>query len=348
MQQPPLGDAMCRHLYWLGAGASAPVGAPLSRELLERVRLVLDARKSTASSEGSSKASPYGKALQALDMAPQGLGIEEVFSTLADPFWSKYVLRATVGDVSDALRALRFAVAIAIRDSIAAKGSALSLERFYRDVVHPGDVIVTTNYDDVSEFGLGPKWGSYWENQGVSPGWGGPVKLSESKVLVVHLHGSYLTTVCERGHEEFPDRFDDWSDPEITRNAAWAELDKLASLNWGCSEPVEFDEWHGKCSGALSVTVVPPVSNKGAFSRSVDFEWGLAYSLPTNFSGLTIVGWSANPVDVEARALLRHLIRANRLTRVDVVTRDGGASPALETLLDGVSLDCRGGGIEAL
>lgn len=335
-----------RSIFWLGAGASLPAGLPLGRDLLPVVREWLDMLNSRRKNPPEYLlANQYGMALRAIENAPPGYDIEELLSTLGDPFWGAYVLLPKLQIyAADAIRALRFAVALAIKEAVQHGHVPQVLEEFYSEVVRPGDVVITTNYDDISEVLLGGKGATHWERLAHSSAPSGEVVLPDERVLVLHLHGSYLNFVCSRGHEQDSIQLRRDADPLQRRLGGWRDLESLASLSHACQ--VDSDPERGRCGAPLTPTLIPPMAAKGSFSPSVKRAWATAYRLPAAFRRIAIVGWSASQADLEARLLLRVLISRNVRSETVVVNRSGAVSQGLASLLRSVPYRLVGGGIE--
>jgi hypothetical protein len=304
--------------YVLGAGASCHAGYPLANSMGSQLFLWM---KNQGALQGY--ASRYPAAAQYLEevLGPPN-NVEEMLSNaqkMIDDYENgtveqrgiRAVLAGELGVLANAVRGWFAEIRLQERAS--------AYRRFARDIVFPGDRIITFNYD-VSldrELGLAGRFA-------VGDGYGFPIESlpENSHVKILKLHGStnWLALIfggLTSGFAQFELGNTLGSRPVIAR-------DELAFL--GCAHADDPAFQNG--GGALPVMIMPTRSKEFFFAANTGIEyvkfwdnlWRQAAAALQAADRVLICGYGMPPADQRARDLLLRSVNRN----AEVVVGCGG------------------------
>ncbi len=283
-------------LFILGAGASMHAGYPLLRELGPRL---LDRIEQRDRVNLPVLSGVHGRELRRL--CPSFDDLELVMTNLRDG-----TTTGPLAKVSSDFRRVTFeGLVLEIYeyfDAICGGTKAELYEKFAADVVRPGDVIITFNYDVSLEREL--RRVGKWQ---VSDGYGFKVEISgldHSLVTVLKLHGSTSwIDIVNGGHSSY------FSVPPLVLGARpWISPKGMASLGYpdGMKDP----EYRGGGSTSYR-SFIPPIHKKFQWPLGVQMadearefwnaHWENASNALSEASEVTIIGYSLPATDERAR-----------------------------------------------
>ena len=295
-----------RHVYMVGAGLSCALGLPNTASLVSDV---IEAYKKEKVWRHSGPLKDLEHAFKffypdggSKDFRPNAV---DFFATLKSYIETAEGLPGGLKDGPELYRALKFAIARMLIERIRQCDEKLAAggHTYLDEVVQPGNIVVTSNWDVVLE--------RYAWHRGIPVRWTG---YDPAELVVLKLHGSIDWTLCDG---QLPRADSDYAvlRERLTRGRTYTvslpspgqdrsnAVFRVRALNqWS-------EAWRFLSSRTTDPHMVTMARGKAGDLGPLEVVWRDAYAAISRAATLEIVGYSMPDDDIEIRTLLRAGVR---------------------------------------